>query len=59
MKQNRNTLTVLFEKSKTVSFASSIMKNVVALYTISFGLASNFSCLLKCFEINLYFSKQG
>ena len=29
-KQNYNTFTVPFEKSKTVSFASSIMENIVA-----------------------------
>ena len=54
----RNTFTVLCEKSKTVSFVSSIMKNIVApsaqsifavdlIRGITFGLASSTCCLLK------------
>ena len=64
MKWNHNTLTVPFEKSKTVSFASSIMKNIVESPTLSkfpvklicwiaFGSASSFCCLLKSIAVHL------
>ena len=63
-KQNHNIVTIPFEKSKTVSFTSSIMKNVVAPYAlirlsakliccIYFGSAFTFSGLLKSIAINL------
>ena len=53
-----NTLTVLCEKSKIVSFTSSIIKNIVVLAfqskflvklicCIAFGATSSVSCLLK------------
>ena len=59
-KSNHNTLTLPFRKSKTVSFASSIIKNIVALFSrfpvkliccIAFRSASNFCCLLKSIEL--------
>ena len=61
---NHNTLTVPFEKSKTVSFASSTMKYILAhsplvrfpvklICCIAFGSASNFCCLLKSIAISL------
>ena len=64
MKWNHNTLTFPFGKPKTVSFASSVMKNVAApsalsrsqvklLCCIAFGSASNFCCLLKSITIDL------
>ena len=63
-KKNHNTLTVPFEKSQTVSFANSIMKNIVEpsalsrfpvklICCIAFGPASSFYCLLKSVAINL------
>ena len=69
-KQNHNTLIVYFEKSKTVSVASLIMKYIPALSAlfsvpvkvsyIAFGLASSFCCLLKSIAISLwYFLKYG
>ena len=66
---NRNTLTVPFGKSRTLSFASSIMKNIVELsalsrfpvkliFCITFPSKSSFCCWLKSFVINLqYFLK--
>ena len=69
MKQNHNTLTVPFKKFKTVSFASSIMKNIVApsalvrfpvklICCIALGSAFSSCCLLKSIAINLqHFSK--
>ena len=59
-----NTLIVLFEKSKTVSFAPPIMKNIAEpfylsrfsvklIYYIAFGSASGFCCLLKSIAVNL------
>ena len=52
-----NTLTVLCEKSKIVSFTTSIIKNVVLAFQskflvkliccIAFGATSSVSCLLK------------
>ena len=54
----RNTFTVPCEKSKTVSFTSSIMKNIAApsarsrfplksIYCVAFGSTSSACCLLK------------
>ena len=62
--KNNNTLTVPFEKSTTISFASSITKNIVepsALYRfpvkliwwVGFRSDSRFGCLLKSIPINL------
>ena len=62
--KNHNTLTVPFGKSKTVSFASSIMKNIVEHSALSrfpvkliccnaFGSAYPFCCLLKSIPIKL------
>ena len=59
-----NTFTVPFEKSKMVSFASSIMKNIVALSSrsrfpvklicfLALGSASNAYCLLNSAAIIL------
>ena len=59
-----NTFTVPCEKSKMVSFASSIMKNIVApaaqsrfpvklICCIAFGSASSACCLLKSIAIIL------
>ena len=59
-----NTFTVPSEKVKIDSFASSIMKNIVvsparsrflvtSVYSIVFGLASSFCCLLKSIAIGL------
>ena len=56
-----NTLTVPCEKSKMVSFASSIMKNIAApavqsrfpvklICCIAFGSASSACCLLKSID---------
>ena len=56
--RNYSTLTVLFGKSKTVSFASSIMKNIFVcplrfrfavefIHCITLRLASSTCCLLK------------
>ena len=61
---NYNTLVVPCEKLKTVSFASSIMKNIVLLpaqsrfqvkliCSIAFGSASSTCYLLKCIAIAL------
>ena len=58
-----NTLTSPFKKSTTVSFASSVMKNIDEPSTLSrfqvklicciaFGSRSNFCCLLKSIAIN-------
>ena len=55
-KKNHNNLTVPFEKSKTVSFASSIMKNICVfpfrskftvkfICCIAFGSVSDFCCV--------------
>ena len=61
-KWNQYTLTVPLEKSKTVSFASSIMKNInVNFYIlpakliccIPFGLVPGFCCLLKSAAVSL------
>ena len=61
-KWNYNALTVSFEKFKKISFASSIMKNIVAFWSIfqaklvcciAFGTVSIFCCLLKSVTINL------
>ena len=63
-KQNYNTLTVLFEESKTVYFASSIMKKkcvfpslsrlpVKLICCLAFGPASWFCCRLKSNAISL------
>ena len=60
----KNTLSVPFEKSKTVSFASSVIKNIVAPcalsrfpvklnFRLAFGSSSVFCCLLKSIAINL------
>ena len=60
----QNSLTVPCEKSKTVSFASSIMKNIIAplsrsrfpvklIYCIAFGLGSSACCVLKSIAIIL------
>ena len=55
-------ITVPFEKSKTLSFSSSIMKNidvpffifpVKLIYCIAFGSASRCCCLLKSIAISL------
>ena len=60
MNQNHNTLTVPFEKSDIVSFASSIIKNTAAflsrftvklIYFIVFVSASNFCCLLNLSQL--------
>ena len=71
LKRNNIIITVLFGKSKTVSFASSIMKYNIAAFAvvrftvkisscIGFRSAFNFSCLLKFIAINLkYFCKYG
>ena len=64
--KNENTFTVPFEKSKTVSFASSIMKYIVEpsalskfpvklICCITFGSESNFCCLLKSITTNLLY----
>ena len=64
MKHIDNTFTVPCEKSKMVSFASSIMKNIVApaaqsrfpvklICCIAFGSASSACCLLKSIAIIL------
>ena len=64
MEHIHNTFTVLREKSKMVSFASSIMKNIVVLlswsrspeklnYYIAFGSAWSAFCLLKFIAIIL------
>ena len=64
IKLNHNNLNVPFEKSKTVSFASSIIKNIVALVAlfrfpvksiccIVFGSESSFFCSLKSIGISL------
>ena len=61
---NLNTLTVLFEKSETVSFASSVMKNIVEssgltrlllklICWIAFGSVSIIFSLLKSIAISL------
>ena len=61
---NYNTLTIPCEKSKTVSFASSIIKNIIAplsryrfpvklICCIAFGSAPSASCLLKPIAIIL------
>ena len=66
--ENHNDLTVPFEKTKTLSFASSIMKHcwtfalsrfpVKLICCIAFVLACSFCCLLKSIPINLqYFLK--
>ena len=58
MEHINNIFTVSCEKSKTVSYASSIMKNIVApsarsrfpvklICCIAFGSASSYCCLLK------------
>ena len=67
-KYNHDILTLPFEKSKTISFASSVMKNIVEpcstynalsrflvklICCIAFWSASNFCCLLKSVAINL------
>ena len=63
-KWNNNALTVPFEKSKTFSFVSSIIKNIVSLSAlfrfpvelicfIDFGSASCFCCLLKSVAVYL------
>ena len=64
MEHIHNTLTVPCEKSKMVSFASLIMKNIVApaaqsrfpvklICCIAFGSASSGSCLVKSIAIIL------
>ena len=64
MEHIHNTFTVPCEKSKTVSFASSIMKNIVApsarsrfpaklICCIAFGSALSAYCLLKSIAIIL------
>ena len=64
VKSIRNTFTVPCEKSKMVSFASSIMENIVVfpspsrfavklIYYTAFGSASSVCCLLKCIAIIL------
>ena len=64
MEHIHNTLTVHCEKSKIVSFTSSIMRNIVAssaqsrfpvnlIYWIAFGSASNACYLLKIISIIL------
>ena len=61
-KRNYNTFTVSCEKSKTVSFASSVMKNIVAccsrfpvklISCIAFGSASSACCIHKPIAIIL------
>ena len=62
--KKKNTFTFSCEKSKTVSFAPSTMKNIVALFyrsrfpvklicCIAFGSKSSACCLLKSIAINL------
>ena len=63
---NHNALTVPFEKSIPVSFATSIMTNIDLLLWVSssrsqeklicctdFGSASSFCCLHKCIAVSL------
>ena len=63
-KHNYNTCTVSYEKSKMVSFASSIIKDIVVfpaqsrfpvklICCIAFGSASSAYCLLKSIAIIL------
>ena len=63
-KINDNTLTVAFEKSRTGSFASSVMKNIVEhsavsrfpvklICCIALGSSSSFGCFLKSIPVNL------
>ena len=67
-KINHNTLTVLFEKSRTVSFNSSIVKKIVALFfrfplklicCIYFGTASNFCYLFKSIAYNVLLNEDS
>ena len=60
-KKKKKTETVCCEKSKTISFASSIMKNIDVSFSIfpvklicciAFGSASSFCCLLESVAIN-------
>ena len=62
LKRNKIIITVLFEKSKIVSFTSSIIKNidvsfsiflVKLIFCVAFGSASSFCCLLKSIAISL------
>ena len=59
-KKNHNNSTGPFEKSKAVSFTSSILKNVSAFFSrfpvkliccIAFGPASSFFCLLNPLQL--------
>ena len=64
LSKNHNSLAVSFDKSENASFASSIMKNIVAssalfrfsvkwICCIAFGSVSSFCCLLKSTAIDL------
>ena len=65
MEHINNPLAVACEKSKMVSFASSIMKNIIVfpsqsrfavklIYCIGFGSATSACCLLKSIAITLW-----